>query len=404
MSVPNVIDPSSYSGAAGQRNYEGSDVWYCTTFTAPSRGTYALSFESASYRAEIFIDGRQVGSHVGPYLPFEVRAPLTAGSHTITVRIDWRKPGQRTFEGFHRTWFNWGGLDGAVMIREIGASELSSPTIGTSLPAAGGADVKVGVLVTNHAATRTIVPEGSLSSGSQTIALHFAGVTLGPGQSATDTASSTSRSPRCGRLPPPASTASRCRSGPRAATPPASACASSHGTRAGCCSTGARSTCTARASRRTRSARRRPHGLRRRSHRVRAEGDRWNAAARSIRSSRRCSNASTPRASWCGRASAPSKAPGTGSRTPPRSWPRPSSRFGPSKQHSKTLVRDWPAEFDYVVTVCGQADANCPVFPGKTRVVHVGFEDPPKLTKHLPDGEAKLAVYRRVRDQIRAFI
>jgi arsenate reductase len=75
-----------------------------------------------------------------------------------------------------------------------------------------------------------------------------------------------------------------------------------------------------------------------------------------------------------------------------------------SKQHSKTLAEIGPAEFDYVVTVCGQADANCPVFPGKTRVVHVGFEDPPKLTKHLPDGEAKLAVYRRVRDQIRAFI
>jgi arsenate reductase len=75
-----------------------------------------------------------------------------------------------------------------------------------------------------------------------------------------------------------------------------------------------------------------------------------------------------------------------------------------SKQYSKTPAEIGPVEFDYVVTVCGQADENCPVFPGKTRVVHVGFEDPPKLTKHLPDGEEKLAVYRRVRDQIRAFI
>ena len=75
-----------------------------------------------------------------------------------------------------------------------------------------------------------------------------------------------------------------------------------------------------------------------------------------------------------------------------------------SQQHSKTPAEIGPVEFDYVVTVCGQADENCPVFPGKTRVVHVGFDDPPKLTKHLPDGEEKLAVYRRVRDQIRAFI
>ena len=48
--------------------------------------------------------------------------------------------------------------------------------------------------------------------------------------------------------------------------------------------------------------------------------------------------------------------------------------------------------------------SNCPIFPGKTQVVHVGFGDPPTLTKHLPDGEEKLAVYRRVRDEIRQFI
>jgi arsenate reductase len=71
---------------------------------------------------------------------------------------------------------------------------------------------------------------------------------------------------------------------------------------------------------------------------------------------------------------------------------------------SKTPAEIGPVEFDYVVTVCGHANESCPVFPAKTRVVHVGFEDPPKLTKDLPDGEEKLAVYRRVRDQIRAFV
>ena len=75
-----------------------------------------------------------------------------------------------------------------------------------------------------------------------------------------------------------------------------------------------------------------------------------------------------------------------------------------SKQYSKIPADLGPVEFDYVVTVCGHADENCPVFPGKARVVHVGFEDPPKLTKEMPDGEAKLAVYRRVRDEIRRFV
>jgi len=75
-----------------------------------------------------------------------------------------------------------------------------------------------------------------------------------------------------------------------------------------------------------------------------------------------------------------------------------------SRQFSKTRAELGPVEFDYVVTVCGHADENCPVFPGKTKVVHVGFEDPPKLTKDLADGEEKLTVYRRVRDEIRQFV
>lgn len=75
-----------------------------------------------------------------------------------------------------------------------------------------------------------------------------------------------------------------------------------------------------------------------------------------------------------------------------------------SKHYSKTPSEIGSVEFDYVITVCGHADENCPVFGGRTKVVHAGFEDPPKLTKDLPDGEEKLAVYRRVRDEIRAFV
>ena len=75
-----------------------------------------------------------------------------------------------------------------------------------------------------------------------------------------------------------------------------------------------------------------------------------------------------------------------------------------SKRHSKTPEEIGPVHYDYVVTVCGHANENCPIFLGKAKVVHVGFEDPPKLTKHVPDGDEKLAVYRRVRDEIRKFV
>ncbi len=60
--------------------------------------------------------------------------------------------------------------------------------------------------------------------------------------------------------------------------------------------------------------------------------------------------------------------------------------------------------FDYVVTVCGHANENCPLFPGTAKVVHVGFDDPPALARQVEDDEAKLDCYRRVRDEIRAFV
>ena len=60
--------------------------------------------------------------------------------------------------------------------------------------------------------------------------------------------------------------------------------------------------------------------------------------------------------------------------------------------------------FDYVVTVCGHANETCPVFRGKTKVVHVGFDDPPQLAKNAASEEEALGHYRRVRDEISMFI
>ena len=60
--------------------------------------------------------------------------------------------------------------------------------------------------------------------------------------------------------------------------------------------------------------------------------------------------------------------------------------------------------FDYVVTVCGHAHESCPFFPGRTKVVHVGFGDPPKMVADRHTEEEKLDCYRTVRDQIRDFV
>ncbi len=75
-----------------------------------------------------------------------------------------------------------------------------------------------------------------------------------------------------------------------------------------------------------------------------------------------------------------------------------------SDHQSKTTAELTQKEFDYVVTVCDHAAENCPYFPAKTRVLHRGFDDPPKLAKEAKSEEEGLNHYRRVRDEIKDFI
>ena len=75
-----------------------------------------------------------------------------------------------------------------------------------------------------------------------------------------------------------------------------------------------------------------------------------------------------------------------------------------SGQRSKTLADLPTQDFDYVVTVCDHAHESCPLFPGRTKIVHVGFDDPPRLAKNAQTEEEALGHYRRVRDEIKAFI
>jgi arsenate reductase len=60
--------------------------------------------------------------------------------------------------------------------------------------------------------------------------------------------------------------------------------------------------------------------------------------------------------------------------------------------------------FDWVVTVCNNARESCPLFPGRAKVVHAGFDDPPRLARDAKTEEEALAHYRRVRDEIKAFV
>lgn len=75
-----------------------------------------------------------------------------------------------------------------------------------------------------------------------------------------------------------------------------------------------------------------------------------------------------------------------------------------SSQRAKDIEALGDLKFDYVVTLCDHANEACPLFPGKTRRVHRGFDDPPKLAEAAKTEAEKLIPYRRVRDEIREFV
>jgi len=182
VQVPSVVDPHPILGAAGARNYSGSVAWYRTRFQATRGGQYALRFESVNYRASVWVDGRHVGGHVGTYLPFEFHFGAAPGLHTVVVRVDWRNPGLQSSQGFHRTWFNFGGINRPVTVRPLGPSQLFSPALQTRLESSGGARramVTVSVLVHNSAAARRLPVTGTLTHGDQRVALNFAPQRMG---------------------------------------------------------------------------------------------------------------------------------------------------------------------------------------------------------------------------------
>ncbi|AGW14705.1 arsenate reductase ArsC [Megalodesulfovibrio gigas] len=79
-----------------------------------------------------------------------------------------------------------------------------------------------------------------------------------------------------------------------------------------------------------------------------------------------------------------------------------------SGQTSKT-IDDLPGlDFDWIITLCGHANESCPTVFGPARKLHMGFDDPPALAAEIardaPTEEAAMAPYRRVRDEIRAFV
>jgi len=72
-----------------------------------------------------------------------------------------------------------------------------------------------------------------------------------------------------------------------------------------------------------------------------------------------------------------------------------------SDNQSKSIDEFAGMEIDYVLTVCNNAQENCPYFPAKTKHIHHAFEDPADV---VGDEEARVNAFRKVRDQIKDYL
>jgi len=169
VKMPLVPRAAQISGLSGISNFKGGVGWYRTSIEVPVQRSYAIRFESINHKAQVFLDGKRIATHKGEFLPFEARARLKPGvRHTLVVRADWRDPSAMKQDGWHRLWFNFGGVNRGVSIRPLGASELLHPYIHPRLQD-GAANVAMRVHVRNNAAERVIGVRGTLTRGDRSV-------------------------------------------------------------------------------------------------------------------------------------------------------------------------------------------------------------------------------------------
>ncbi|MDX6664160.1 MAG: beta-galactosidase [Solirubrobacteraceae bacterium] len=185
VTVPNAsnANPHRLSGPRAVPAYNGTIAWYGTTFTVPRPGRYAIDFQSVNYRATVWVDGKRIGrSHIGEFQPFaKLFRADRGGKHTLVVRADYRNIELQKAQGYHRTWFNFGGINREVTVRPVGRSDIAAPAVTTVLTSGGAASVTVTAQVHNYGATRTVALTGSLTHDAERVELPFAPVKIAAG-------------------------------------------------------------------------------------------------------------------------------------------------------------------------------------------------------------------------------
>lgn len=161
ITVPNAFN----AGDSSEASYTGSIAWYGTQFkrpSAPGGSNWILQFNSANMRANVYLNGREIGRHVGGNIPFEVPASgMRSGTNTLVVRTDSRLTTtsvpsvEERIDQLTGGWWNFGGLLREVVLRRVGRYDLSQVATRSYFKASkgkakGSARIKVVATVKNY--------------------------------------------------------------------------------------------------------------------------------------------------------------------------------------------------------------------------------------------------------------
>jgi beta-glucuronidase len=186
-----VTVPNSYNaGDLSSQSYYGYVGWYRRDFTLPpnafpryvpaSARRWIVRFESVIYRASVWLNGRDIGSHAGGYLPWELDlSGLRPGMNRLIVRVDNQTGPADLPPGPGLNWWNFGGLQREVYLRAVARADLEQVLISPRLRCLAGcaATVEEQVTVRNvTAAPQTVRLNGSYGG----VPVHFGRATLAP--------------------------------------------------------------------------------------------------------------------------------------------------------------------------------------------------------------------------------
>jgi beta-glucuronidase len=183
VTIPNAWNGANPSAASNA----GGVGWYRRDFTLPSRRaglTWLVRFESVNYRARVFLNGRELGTHAGAAVPWELRLPgvRRTGTNRLVVRVDSRRRSTDLPAGPGGGWWNYGGLLREVELRHVDGVDMpqvdARPVLACPTCAA---TVTVRAALRSYAKTSRRVHVSGTFGG---VRLSFPPVTLRPGASA----------------------------------------------------------------------------------------------------------------------------------------------------------------------------------------------------------------------------